>query len=63
MPWITRKLINFCSITKIFAKSESQPNKYIAENISSKANTRYENWSLGETFEGIGLDGTQHKVF
>lgn len=34
----------------------------MAENISSKASTRYQDWTLGETFEDKGLDGTIHKV-
>ncbi|KAL3077909.1 hypothetical protein niasHS_013438 [Heterodera schachtii] len=62
VSWILRKMICFTTVTKIFEKSEAEQSKYNAYNQSSKQNTNWEGWTIGETFEGIGLDGKQHKI-
>jgi hypothetical protein len=54
-------MIAFSSVTKVLQRSINQENRYNMYNLSSR-NTKWENWALDETFENIGLDGTQHKV-
>uniref|UniRef100_A0A915DVG4 Uncharacterized protein n=1 Tax=Ditylenchus dipsaci TaxID=166011 RepID=A0A915DVG4_9BILA len=54
-------MIQFQSVTKVFEKSK-QEGRYNMQNITSKESPIYENWALGESFEGKGLDGTQHKI-
>uniref|UniRef100_A0A914Z752 Cytosolic fatty-acid binding proteins domain-containing protein n=1 Tax=Panagrolaimus superbus TaxID=310955 RepID=A0A914Z752_9BILA len=60
--WFVRKMIQMASITKIFQKSADKPNRYTAINLSSKENTKWEDWALNEPFEAKGLDGTRHKI-
>ncbi|KIH57416.1 hypothetical protein ANCDUO_12392 [Ancylostoma duodenale] len=36
--------------------------RYNMENLTSKKNTLYHGWKLGETFEADGLDGNRHNV-
>uniref|UniRef100_A0A914DZL7 Cytosolic fatty-acid binding proteins domain-containing protein n=2 Tax=Acrobeloides nanus TaxID=290746 RepID=A0A914DZL7_9BILA len=59
--WFLRKMIAFSSVTKVLQRSINQENRYNMYNLSSR-NTKWENWALDETFENIGLDGTQHKI-
>jgi hypothetical protein len=62
VSWILRKMIAFSSITKVFEPSKKEDGRYNMYNLSSKKNTAYENWALGETFEGEGMDDTKHKI-
>ncbi|EYC08117.1 hypothetical protein Y032_0067g124 [Ancylostoma ceylanicum] len=58
--WIVRKMIQFASVTKVIAKNKVAG--YNMENLTSKKNTLYHGWKLGETFEADGLDGNRHNV-
>ncbi|KAJ1364297.1 Fatty acid-binding protein 3 [Parelaphostrongylus tenuis] len=58
--WFLRKMIQFASITKVIAKNDVSG--YNLENLSSKKNTFYHGWKLGETFEAEGMDGTRHNI-
>uniref|UniRef100_A0A914HZK7 Cytosolic fatty-acid binding proteins domain-containing protein n=1 Tax=Globodera rostochiensis TaxID=31243 RepID=A0A914HZK7_GLORO len=62
VSWILRKLICYTSVTKTFEKSPIGQCKYNAYNQSSKQNTNWQEWNIGETFDGLGLDGKQHKI-
>lgn len=59
-----RQIIKFASVTKVFRKVDSQqPNRYDMENLTSKKNTLFANWALGEEFSAEALDGFQRKVY
>jgi hypothetical protein len=60
--WFVRKMIQMASITKIFQKFADKPNHYTAINLSSKENTKWEDWELNKSFEAKGLDGSKHRV-
>ena len=60
--WLLRKLICFSSITKTFEKSPSAEGRYDAHNFTSKGDTAYLGWALGDQFEAKGFDGKQHKI-
>lgn len=58
-----RQVIKLISITKIFRKADSQkPNRYDMENLTSRKNTLFADWALGEEFIAEALDSMQHKV-
>jgi hypothetical protein len=66
VPWLIRKMITFTPVTKVVEKAkqaegQSEP-RYSFYNRSMKENTAYENVELGQSFEGKGLDGKQHRV-
>ncbi|CAJ0592149.1 unnamed protein product [Cylicocyclus nassatus] len=58
--WIIRKMIQLASVTKVFAKNPVAGYNY--ENLTSKKNTLYHGWKLGETFEADGLDDKRHNI-
>ncbi|CAJ0927516.1 unnamed protein product, partial [Mesorhabditis belari] len=58
--WFLRKMIGFTSVTKVI--NEEGDGKWMMENRSSKKNTAYHGWKMGETFEAEGLDGKQHQI-
>ncbi|VDO31295.1 unnamed protein product [Onchocerca flexuosa] len=61
--WFMRQLIKLASVTKVFRKANSQkPNRYDMENLTSKKNTLFADWKLGEEFIAEALDSTQHKI-
>lgn len=55
-------MISFAPVTKVFARSTDDPNNYDLSNLTSKKNTVYKNWKLGQEFEAEGFDGKAHKV-
>lgn len=55
-------MISFASVTKVFASAGDVPNAYNLSNLTSKKNTVYKGWKLGEQFEAEGLDGKMHRV-
>ncbi|VDN25704.1 unnamed protein product [Cylicostephanus goldi] len=58
--WILRKMIQLAGVTKVIAKNPAGGYNY--ENLTSKKNTLYHGWKLGETFEADGLDDKRHNV-
>ncbi|VDO72841.1 unnamed protein product [Heligmosomoides polygyrus] len=58
--WFVRKMIQFASVTKVIAKNATSG--YNLENLTSKKDTLYHGWKLGETFEAEGLDGNRHNI-
>ncbi|CAI4223487.1 unnamed protein product [Auanema sp. JU1783] len=59
--WILRKMIQLASVTKVISKGTSE-GSYNMENLTSKKNTKYQDWELGKTFEAEGFDGNKHKI-
>uniref|UniRef100_A0A1I7ZFP0 FABP domain-containing protein n=1 Tax=Steinernema glaseri TaxID=37863 RepID=A0A1I7ZFP0_9BILA len=59
--WLMRKVINFATVTKVFSHG-SEPSRYRFKNLTSKKNTDYKNFALGEEFQAESLDSTQHKI-
>ncbi|CAJ0575974.1 unnamed protein product, partial [Mesorhabditis spiculigera] len=59
--WLTRKLILFSSVTKVFAK-DKKSNGYVMESLTSKKNVKYEGVQLGKEFTAAGMDSTKHKI-
>lgn len=58
-----RQIIKMISVTKIFRKADSQkPNHYDMENLTSRKNTLFADWVLGEEFVAEALDSVQRKV-
>ncbi|VDK75470.1 unnamed protein product [Litomosoides sigmodontis] len=58
-----RQIIKMISVTKIFRKADSQkPNHYDMENLTSRKNTLFADWALGEEFVAEALDSVQHKI-
>uniref|UniRef100_A0A915Q7X5 Cytosolic fatty-acid binding proteins domain-containing protein n=1 Tax=Setaria digitata TaxID=48799 RepID=A0A915Q7X5_9BILA len=61
--WFMRQIIKLASVTKVFRKAASQkPNRYDMENLTSKKNTLFADWALGEEFITEAVDSTQHKI-
>lgn len=59
-----RQIIKLASVTKVFRKANSQkPNRYDMENLTSKKNTLFVDWALGEEFIAEAMDSMQHKVY
>ncbi|KAK0396125.1 hypothetical protein QR680_001579 [Steinernema hermaphroditum] len=59
--WLMRKVINFATVTKVFLHG-SEPGRYRFKNLTSKKNTDYKNFALGDEFQAESLDSTQHKI-
>ncbi|EFO21638.2 embryonic fatty acid-binding protein Bm-FAB-1 [Loa loa] len=61
--WFMRQIIKLASVTKVFRKANSQkPNRYDMENLTSRKNTLFADWALGEEFIAESLDSLQHKI-
>ncbi|VDO27146.1 unnamed protein product [Haemonchus placei] len=58
--WFVRKMIQFASVTKVISKNENSG--YNLDNLTSKKNTLYHGWKLGETFEADGMDDVRHNI-
>ncbi|CAI5455580.1 unnamed protein product [Caenorhabditis angaria] len=59
--WFTRKIVNFATFKKVFAKT-SDKTKFDFSNLTSKKDVHYKNVELGKPFEGEGLDSTKQQI-
>lgn len=58
-----RQMIKLASVTKVFRKAVSERvNRYDMENLTTKKDTLYTDWALGEPFVAEALDSTKHRV-